>query len=100
LKNLDPTTSSFYPLTPEAMRAIDGVEFITNHLKKAEEHKMHREDWKYASMVIDRLLLYVFFGITLGGTLGILLSAPHIFHPVDQETELKRLIHLYKTGRQ
>lgn len=51
-------------------------------------------------MVIDRLLLYVFFGITLGGTIGILFSAPYVFHTVDQETELKRLNYLYKTGRQ
>lgn len=49
-------------------------------------------------MVIDRFLLYVFFGITLGGTFGILLSAPYIFHSVDQKTEITRLIALYNAG--
>lgn len=82
------------------MRAVDSIDYITSHLKKAEEQKMYRDDWKYSAMVIDRLLLYVFFGITLGGTLGILLSAPYVFHTVDQEAELKRLNFLYKTGRQ
>ena len=29
-----------------------------------------KDDWKYVSMVIDRLLLYGFFAVTLGGTIG------------------------------
>lgn len=64
-------------------------------------------------MIIDRLLLYVFFGITFGGTVGILFSAPHVFESkylpsdsiylslfsaVDQKERLKRLIELYKNG--
>ncbi|KAI6208244.1 Acetylcholine receptor subunit beta-type unc-29 [Aphelenchoides besseyi] len=62
--------SSLYPLTPDAMRAMDSVEYITEHLKKGEERKLIKEEWKYVSMVIDRLLLLVFFGITAGGTIG------------------------------
>ncbi|KAI1722510.1 neurotransmitter-gated ion-channel transmembrane region domain-containing protein [Ditylenchus destructor] len=92
------STSVFYPLSADAMRAIDAIEYITDHLRKDEEYKMHRDDWKYVAMVIDRFLLYIFFGITLGGTLGILLSAPYMFHSVDQRTELQRLIQLYKSG--
>jgi nicotinic acetylcholine receptor, invertebrate len=51
-------------------------------------------------MVIDRLLLLVFFGITLGGTLGVLLSAPYVFESVDQKTVLRRLVALYHSGGQ
>jgi len=48
-------------------------------------------------MVIDRVLLYIFLGVTLGGTFGILLSAPNVFDPVpDQKTVLDRLFKLYK----
>lgn len=43
-------------------------------------------------MVIDRLLLIIFFGITLGGTVGIIFTVPHIFEFIDQETILKELI--------
>ena len=50
-----------------------------------------RDDWKYVAMVIDRLLLYVFFGVTTGGTLGILLSAPHVFEYVDQKEIIEKL---------
>uniref|UniRef100_A0A158PB79 Neur_chan_memb domain-containing protein n=1 Tax=Angiostrongylus cantonensis TaxID=6313 RepID=A0A158PB79_ANGCA len=50
-----------------------------------------RDDWKYVAMVIDRLLLLLFFGITLGGTLGIICSAPHVFDFVDQEKIIKKL---------
>ncbi|VDK72739.1 unnamed protein product [Litomosoides sigmodontis] len=92
----DPSTSVYYPLSPDALHAIDAIEYITNHLKQEEEYKMYRDDWKYVAMIIDRLLLYVFFGITVGGTCGILFSAPYVFQGVDQRAELQRLIYLYK----
>ncbi|KAF8365877.1 unc-29 [Pristionchus pacificus] len=92
------TNPFYYPLSHEAVEAIDAIEYITQHLKKDEEYKMYRDDWKYVAMIIDRLLLYVFFGITFGGTVGILFSAPHVFETVDQKERLKRLIELYKSG--
>uniref|UniRef100_A0A0N5AIJ1 Neur_chan_LBD domain-containing protein n=1 Tax=Syphacia muris TaxID=451379 RepID=A0A0N5AIJ1_9BILA len=91
----DPTTSSFYPLSQEAVRAIDAIEYITDHLKQNEEFKMQRDDWKYVAMVIDRFLLYVFAGITIGGTVGILGSAPYILQSVDQKKILTELRTLY-----
>uniref|UniRef100_A0A7E4ZRK6 Neur_chan_LBD domain-containing protein n=1 Tax=Panagrellus redivivus TaxID=6233 RepID=A0A7E4ZRK6_PANRE len=95
---MDSSTSSFYPLSAEAVSAIDAIEYITDHLKQDEEYKMYRDDWKYVAMIIDRLLLYIFFGITAGGTIGILFSAPYVFDSVDQKTVLTRLIQLYKSG--
>lgn len=53
-----------------------------------------RDDWKYMAMVIDRLVLVTFFGVTLGGTVGIIFSAPNVFEFVDQEQVISRL-----TGR-
>ena len=43
------------------------------------------EDWRYISMVIDRLQLYVFLAVTMVGTASILVGAPHIFESVDQD---------------
>jgi nicotinic acetylcholine receptor len=43
-------------------------------------------------MVIDRLLLYIFFAITAGGTVGILFSAPEVFEYVDQKAVIDRLM--------
>lgn len=97
----------------ELQKSVESVGFVAEHMKcEMAEKKVNnirtgpnpvlqvRDDWKYVAMVIDRFLLYVFFGITLGGTLGILLSAPYIFHSVDQQRELSRLTNLYKAGRQ
>uniref|UniRef100_A0A1I7X706 Neur_chan_LBD domain-containing protein n=1 Tax=Heterorhabditis bacteriophora TaxID=37862 RepID=A0A1I7X706_HETBA len=85
-------------LTPEAQRAVDAIEFITENMKDDETTKQYRDDWKYVAMVVDRLLLYGFFGITLGGTIGILFSAPTVFERVDEEKQLQKLIQLYKQG--
>ncbi|VDO68045.1 unnamed protein product, partial [Haemonchus placei] len=75
----DPGTIMFYPLSPDALRAIDAIEYITDHIVQEKEYKIHCDDWKFVGMIIDRLLLYVFFGITAGGTCGILFSAPSVF---------------------
>jgi nicotinic acetylcholine receptor len=43
-------------------------------------------------MVVDRVLLLTFFGVTLGGTIGIIFTVPHIFEFVDQKKVLRELI--------
>jgi nicotinic acetylcholine receptor, invertebrate len=43
-------------------------------------------------MVIDRLQLYVFLAVTVGGTVLILCHAPHIFDYIDQDDIRNRLI--------
>ncbi len=43
------------------------------------------EDWRYIAMVIDRFQLYVFLVVTVTGSMGILIDAPHIFEYVDQD---------------
>ena len=40
---------------------------------------------RYIAMVIDRFQLYLFLAVTIGGTIGILINAPHIFEYVDQD---------------
>jgi len=50
------------------------------------------EDWRYISMVIDRLQLYVFLAVTMIGTASILVGAPHIFDSVDQDEIKKRIL--------
>ncbi|VDD88391.1 unnamed protein product [Enterobius vermicularis] len=96
LRERDPVTTPFYPLTKKAINAINAIEYITEYIKKNEEQKMQREDWKYVGMVIDRFLLCVFVGITLGGTIGILLSAPHILETVDQKKIIDEIRHHYR----
>ena len=49
------------------------------------------EDWRYISMVIDRLQLYVFLAVTMVGTASILVGAPHI-DSVDQDEIKKRIL--------
>jgi nicotinic acetylcholine receptor len=51
-----------------------------------------RDDWKYVALVIDRLLLIIFFSVTVIGTALILFNAPHIFQFVDQQEILSQLI--------
>ncbi|GMS95543.1 hypothetical protein PENTCL1PPCAC_17718 [Pristionchus entomophagus] len=85
-------------LSPNAQRAVDAIEFITDSIRDDAMIKEYRDDWKFVSMVVDRLLLYFFLGITLGGTIGIICSAPTVFDFIDQKEELKKLTERYRVG--
>jgi len=50
------------------------------------------EDWRYISMVIDRLQLYIFLAVTIVGTASILVGAPHIFDSIDQAKIKDRIL--------
>uniref|UniRef100_A0A914VK49 Uncharacterized protein n=1 Tax=Plectus sambesii TaxID=2011161 RepID=A0A914VK49_9BILA len=78
-------------ISTEALNAIEAIEYITEHLRQDDLYKKIRDDWKYVAMVIDRLLLYIFFAVTVGGTLGILFSAPNVFDYVNQEAVIAAL---------
>ncbi|CAJ0949166.1 unnamed protein product, partial [Mesorhabditis belari] len=88
------------PLNPESMaermsrelkRTVESIAYIAEHMKADMANKKIRDDWKYVAMVIDRLLLLVFFGVTLGGTIEIILRAPHVFEWIDQDQIIKEL---------
>jgi hypothetical protein len=36
-------------------------------------------DWRYVAMVIDRLQLYIFLAVTIGGTIAIFINSPHVY---------------------
>lgn len=85
----DNDSLDLYFMSPDAYRAAEAIDFIAEHLRNEDQYLQIREDWKYVAMVIDRLQLYLFFGITSFGTIAILLDAPHIFQPIDQDQVIK-----------
>jgi hypothetical protein len=38
----DPTTAAFYPLSADAIKALEAIEYITEYLKEDEEYKIVR----------------------------------------------------------
>ncbi|GMT30652.1 hypothetical protein PFISCL1PPCAC_21949, partial [Pristionchus fissidentatus] len=78
-------------ISRELKTTVEAVAYIAEHMKGQLGNKKARDDWKYVAMVIDRLLLLIFFGVTLGGTIGIICSAPHVFDFVDQEKVIKEI---------
>ncbi|KAK2175626.1 hypothetical protein NP493_718g03007 [Ridgeia piscesae] len=65
--------------SPEFLRAIEGVNFIAQHLKEEDQTSNIREDWKYVALVLDRLFLWIFTTACFVGTCGIILQAPSIY---------------------
>ncbi|KAM6164317.1 neuronal acetylcholine receptor subunit alpha-4 [Rhynchocyon petersi] len=61
------------PLSPALTRAVEGVQYIADHLKAEDTDFSVKEDWKYVAMVIDRIFLWVFVIVCLLGTIGLFL---------------------------
>ncbi|GFS24697.1 acetylcholine receptor subunit beta-like 1-like [Elysia marginata] len=81
-----------WEMTPELRKTIEAVKFIYEHMKHEEEYETMLEDWKYVARVLDRLLLIIFLLVTLAGTAGILMNAPHILEYVDQDKIIAELV--------
>lgn len=60
-------------LSPALTRAVEGVQYIADHLKAEDTDFSVREDWKYVAMVIDRIFLWMFVIVCLLGTVGLFL---------------------------
>ncbi|KAJ3610422.1 hypothetical protein NHX12_022514 [Muraenolepis orangiensis] len=61
------------PITknPEVRSAIEGVNYIAETMKSDEEYNIAAEEWKFVAMVLDHILLCVFMGVCVIGTLGV-----------------------------
>ncbi|CAI4221447.1 unnamed protein product [Auanema sp. JU1783] len=59
--------------------AVESVAYIADHLKNEEEEKQVVEDWKYISVVMDRIFLLLFTCACALGTVVIICRAPSIY---------------------
>ncbi|XP_067934664.1 acetylcholine receptor subunit beta-like 1 [Watersipora subatra] len=86
------TTKETLPVSIKAAKAIEAIEFITEHLKRVDDYDEICNDWRYIAGVIDRFLLYIFLIITIAGTISIIVNAPNIFEHVDQKAIIDELM--------
>ncbi|XP_027705877.1 neuronal acetylcholine receptor subunit alpha-4 [Vombatus ursinus] len=61
------------PMSPALKLAVEGVQYIADHLKAEDTDFSVKEDWKYVAMVIDRIFLWMFVIVCLLGTVGLFL---------------------------
>ncbi|NXV09546.1 ACHA2 protein, partial [Cettia cetti] len=60
-------------LSPRMLKALEGVQYIADHLRAEDADSSVKEDWKYVAMVIDRIFLWMFILVCLLGTAGLFL---------------------------
>ncbi|NWT63010.1 ACHA2 protein, partial [Erythrocercus mccallii] len=60
-------------LSPGILKALEGVQYIADHLRAEDADSSVKEDWKYVAMVIDRIFLWIFILVCLLGTAGLFL---------------------------
>ncbi|KAL3089440.1 hypothetical protein niasHT_020864 [Heterodera trifolii] len=59
--------------------AVESVTFIAEHFRREEEDQQIIEDWKYVSVVLDRIFLITFTVVCLLGCVLIIFRAPTIY---------------------
>ncbi|CAL1526974.1 unnamed protein product [Lymnaea stagnalis] len=85
-------------LTKEIYSASNAIKFICRQMRNKEDYHTVLDDWKYVAAVLDRLLMVIFILVSLGGTLGVLINAPHILETVDQDQILNKIRSRVNTG--
>ncbi|XP_051532384.1 neuronal acetylcholine receptor subunit alpha-2-like [Myxocyprinus asiaticus] len=60
-------------LSQSLLRALEGVQYIADHLRAEDSDFSVKEDWKYVAMVIDRIFLWMFVLVCILGTVGLFL---------------------------
>ncbi|GAV06952.1 hypothetical protein RvY_16856-3 [Ramazzottius varieornatus] len=65
-------------------QAMANVAYIAQNMEEQDEEGDVSDDWKYIAMVVDRLLLWVFFIGNAIGSLSILLNSPHLYTPLEK----------------
>ncbi|VDP11367.1 unnamed protein product [Soboliphyme baturini] len=78
-------------ISPDLFNTVNSLYVISQYFYYNEAFDEGREEWKYVAVVLDRLLLYTFLGLTLGGTVQILFSAPNMFEFIDQNEIIDRM---------
>uniref|UniRef100_A0A4W4F939 Cholinergic receptor, nicotinic, alpha 2a (neuronal) n=1 Tax=Electrophorus electricus TaxID=8005 RepID=A0A4W4F939_ELEEL len=71
LSNLQPDSGLSFPHS--IIQALEGVQYIADHLCAEDVEFCVKEDWKYVAMVIDRIFLWMFIIVCLLGTVGLFL---------------------------
>ncbi|XP_061128980.1 neuronal acetylcholine receptor subunit alpha-2-like isoform X2 [Syngnathus typhle] len=60
-------------MSPAMQRALEGVQYIADHLRAEDDDFSVKEDWKYVAMVIDRIFLWMFVLVCILGSVGLFL---------------------------
>ncbi|XP_040048722.1 neuronal acetylcholine receptor subunit alpha-4b [Gasterosteus aculeatus] len=60
-------------ISPAVQRAIEGVQYVADHLRAEDADFSVKEDWKYVAMVIDRIFLWMFVLVCILGSVGLFL---------------------------
>ncbi|XP_053575267.1 neuronal acetylcholine receptor subunit beta-4-like [Bombina bombina] len=74
LRKPDIRQRSYRKFSPEVHEAMQGVNFIADHMKSDDEDQSIIEDWKYVAMVVDRLFLWIFIIVCVVGTVGLFMQ--------------------------
>ncbi|CAG0893525.1 unnamed protein product [Cyprideis torosa] len=61
----------------ELASILEELRLITNRMRKEEDDKLYKNDWKFAAMVVDRICLIFFTAFTVIATVVVLGMAPH-----------------------
>ncbi|CAK8697896.1 acetylcholine receptor subunit beta-like [Clavelina lepadiformis] len=67
--------------------ALNAVNYIAKHKKMQDRLSQSQDDWAYVALILDRLLLWVYFSTFTVGTLAFFLQTTTADYPLPNSTE-------------
>ncbi|VDM30250.1 unnamed protein product [Hydatigera taeniaeformis] len=77
----------------DGLSLLDGlkaVEYISDRLDEKQKDQVVVQEWKYAALVIDRLVLVIFTITSIVVALSLLTNAPSLLSPIDQDAVINK----------
>ena len=74
-----PSLSDYTPTKGDLRAVLKELRFITDRMKKKQDDDKTMADWKFASSVLDRLMLWILLLLTVVCTCVVLLTVPDMF---------------------
>uniref|UniRef100_H2Y829 Neurotransmitter-gated ion-channel ligand-binding domain-containing protein n=1 Tax=Ciona savignyi TaxID=51511 RepID=H2Y829_CIOSA len=72
---------SFTKVPPSFEPAAESINYIANQLKEENDSAQSKDDWGYVALILDRILLWIYFAAFSLGTLFFFLQSTFAYYP-------------------
>uniref|UniRef100_H2Y831 Neurotransmitter-gated ion-channel ligand-binding domain-containing protein n=1 Tax=Ciona savignyi TaxID=51511 RepID=H2Y831_CIOSA len=69
---------------PSFEPAAESINYIANQLKEENDSAQSKDDWGYVALILDRILLWIYFAAFSLGTLFFFLQSTFAYYPEQQ----------------
>jgi len=76
LKKLDDRNPTVRKRVNQGLKQSEALDILVERTKKDDEKERHKEEWRFAAQVLNRLFMWIVLFLVVFNCLSVLFSAP------------------------